>query len=65
MVDLKDLFQVIFNMRKKEADAVQKVTSPGSGTFELRLIFQMSGSGNLLTENYIWGVKSIHSVCTP
>lgn len=28
VVDLKDLFHVIFNMRKKEAEASQKVTVP-------------------------------------
>lgn len=27
VIDLKDLFQVIFNMRKKEAEASQKVTT--------------------------------------
>lgn len=26
VIDLKDLFQVIFNLRKKEAEASQKVT---------------------------------------
>lgn len=29
MIDLKDLFQVIFNMRKKEAEASQKASQGG------------------------------------
>lgn len=35
VIDLKDLFQVIFNMRKKEAEGSQKVSD--SHTFDLKL----------------------------
>ena len=35
VIDLKDLFQVIFNVRKKEAEASQKVS--GSGAFHFKL----------------------------
>lgn len=35
MIDLKDLFQVIFNMRKKEVENSQKVTASHSSEFTL------------------------------
>lgn len=43
VIDLKDLFQVIFNMRKKEAEASQKVTV-AQGTLEAFQLKQENAS---------------------
>lgn len=60
VIDLKDLFQVIFNMRKKEAEASQKVT--GSEAFDFKLekvyfFFSEVGQGeHFLSERKAFGV---------
>lgn len=40
VIDLKDLFQVIFNMRKKEAEASQKVGDSDAIDFKLEKVSQ-------------------------
>lgn len=39
VIDLKDLFQVIFNLRKKEAEGTQKVMEAEAFNFRLEKIF--------------------------
>lgn len=59
VIDLKDLFQVIFNLRKKEAEGTQKVMEAQAFNFRLEKIFSKSQS---MAAFSLWKEKDFHVV---